>query len=78
MLDKDAELDGRVASLENLTSGMATKVEEQDTEELKGMISDMKSKLLDKDADGSFYRGEQPESLPGQVAALKEMIQQLS
>lgn len=45
LVERAAELNGRVTTIENLTSSMMQRDDERNTVELKGMMSNLKSKF---------------------------------
>jgi len=75
LVERCNEIGGRVTTLESLTSSMMQREDERNTVELKGMMSNLKSKFtfLDENAPDAHTR-----QLPNQVAALEEKLAQIS
>jgi len=74
IVDRNKDLLGRLTALEDLTSSMVRNEDEKNSVELKGMMSNLKSKFsfLDANAETGETR-----SLPTQVAVLEERLQQI-
>lgn len=71
IVDRNKDLLGRLTALEDLTSSMVRNEDEKNSVELKGMMSNLKSKFsfLDANAETGETR-----SLPTQVAVLEERL----